>query len=160
MHIWTINNWVQFLTQDDGRRTGVYFRYDSNVDKEVKDACKCFAKWLRSKYNFPLRVSIYIKGDTYIKTLDGDKAIGTFFEPFDYSVEPYIRIATGDYKELKKSIGRDDALASILLSIAHELTHYYQWINHLQLTDIGRERQATRYSHLIVDEYAMTRDHP
>ena len=160
MHIWRITNWEQILYNDGKRRTGIYFKYDQNVDMEVKNACKNFAKWLRSNYEFPMRVPIYVKGAERIKTMDGDWVVGSFFEPDDYSVEPYIRIATGDYVDLKINIGRDNALASILLTIAHELTHYYQWINNLQLTDIGRERQATRYSHLIVDEYALTRDHP
>ena len=155
MHIWTISNWEHYLDNSGNRRTGLRFKYESSVDDEVKEACKHFANWLRSEYYFPLRVPVYIKGEIHIKTMDGDKAVGTFFEPFDYSVEPYIRIATGDYKELKRVMGKDDAIASIFLSIAHELTHYYQWINNLPLTDIGRERQATRYSHFIVDEYSM-----
>ncbi len=160
MHIWTLNQWQQFLDNSDSRRIGLRFRYESSVDAEVKNACKCFAKWLRSEYYFPLRIVVYMKGEAYIKARDGEHVAGTFFEPFDYSVEPYIRIATGDYDELKNARGRDNALASIFISIAHELTHYYQWINNLQLTDIGRERQATRYAYFIVEEYSLTREHP
>lgn len=160
MHIWTIDNWEEVLADRDSRRTGLRFRYDPGVDPEVKNACKCFAKWLRSEYYFPLRVPVYIKGTKYIKTMDGDRVVGSFFEPFEYTKEPYIRIATGDYTELKNSIGWDNALASILVTVAHELTHYFQWINNLQLTEIGRERQATRYAHYILAEYSMTREHP
>ena len=53
-----------------------------------------------------------------------------------------------------------NAIATILQVIAHEITHYYQWINALQLTEIGRERQANQYSRYILDEYAETREHP
>ena len=144
----------------DNVRTGLRFRYDSNVDPEVRNACVNFSKWLRTEYVFPLRIPIYIKGNSYIITQDGDNVVGSFFEPFDYSVEPYIRIATGDYSELKNNMGKDDALATILASIAHELTHYFQWINNLQLTPTGRERQANQYSRFIIDEYSMTRKHP
>ena len=49
---------------------------------------------------------------------------------------------------------------AILLTIAHELTHYFQWINALKLTPIGQERQATKYARYILDEYAETREHP
>lgn len=52
------------------------------------------------------------------------------------------------------------ALAATLSTIAHELTHYFQWINSLQLTPIGEERQAARYAGYILDEYAETREHP
>lgn len=160
MHIWTIDNWKDFLDCSGNRRTGLRFRYEPNVDPEVKNACKCFAKWLRSEYYFPIRVPVYIKDKTYIKARDGEHVVGTFLGPYDYSVEPYIKIATGDYLELKDKYGRDNALATILTCIAHEITHYYQWINNLQLTDIGRERQATRYADIILAEYAMTREHP
>ncbi|MCL2670548.1 MAG: hypothetical protein FWF10_00740 [Clostridiales bacterium] len=51
-------------------------------------------------------------------------------------------------------------MASYLFSLAHELTHYFQWINGIQLTEIGEERQATCYANWILDEYAETREHP
>ena len=103
---------------------------------------------------------MYVKGAKTIRTKDGDHVVGSFFEPFSYSDEPYIRLATGDYEELVSAWGKDRALASILLTLAHELTHYYKWINHIPLTPIGRERQASRYAEFIIDEYASTREHP
>lgn len=160
MHIWTIEKWKHYLDSPDNRRTGLRLRFDPNVDPEVKTACKNFAKWLRSEYYFPLRVPVYVKAQERIKARDGELVVGTFLGPYDYSLEPYVRIATGDYPELLEERGRDNALASILISMAHELTHYFQWINNLQLTDIGRERQATQYARYILDEYAETRDHP
>lgn len=95
-----------------------------------------------------------------IRAKNGENVVGSFFEPFSYLDEPYIRIATGDYYELTDIIGEDNALASILLTLAHELTHYYQWINSIQLTPRGREWQASRYANYILDEYALTREHP
>ena len=160
MHIWTIANWENNLQKGISRRTGLRFRYDKSVDPEVKRACTQFAIWLRSEYYFPLRILIYVKGTKTIRTQDGDHVVGSFFEPFSYSDEPYIRIATGDYAELANKLGKDNALATILAALAHELTHYYQWINNLQLTSIGRERQATRYANYIVDEYSLTCEHP
>ena len=160
MHIWTMDNWKKNLLGNTHRRTGIRFRYDNTVDAEVKRACMQFAFWLRSEYVFPLRVLIYVKGAETIRTKDGENVVGCFFEPFSYSEEPYIRIATGDYKKLTSNFGKDNALATILASLAHELTHYYQWINNIQLTPIGRERQATRYAAYIIDEYSSTCEHP
>ena len=160
MHIWTIKDWKKNLQDGIPRRTGLRFRYDREVHPEVKRACSQFAIWLRTQYYFPLRVVVYVKGTKTIRAKDGDRVVGIFFEPFSYLDEPYIRIATGDYEELKSDLGNDNALASILHSLAHELTHYYQWINNIQLTPIGRERQATRYARYIMDEYALTREHP
>ncbi|MBO5097994.1 MAG: hypothetical protein J6B96_06750 [Agathobacter sp.] len=160
MHIWTIDDWEKNLQNDGFRRTGIRFRYDRDVHSEVKRACSQFAAWLRRQYDFPLRVVVYIKGVRTIRAKDGENVVGTFFEPYSYLDEPYIRIATGDYEELVSDCGEDNALASILLTLAHELTHYYQWINNIQLTSIGRERQASKYAHYILDEYSLTREHP
>lgn len=152
MHIWTIENWQQNIG-GSSRREGLRFRYESDVHSEFRKACKCFAKWLRTEYYFPLRVPVYVKSARFIRAMDGEDVVGTFFEPFDYSVEPYIRIATGDYEELKNALGKEGAQMAIFATIAHELTHYFQWINGLELTDVGRERQAMRYARFIVDEY-------
>ena len=141
-------------------RTGLRLKLDSNLDPEVGRACKEFAQWIRKEYYFPIRVAVYIKNSIYIKAADGDKVFGTFFRPDDYAVEPYARVAAGDYLRMFNDWGKDSALTAILKTIAHELTHYFQWINHLNLTLIGEERQATRYSRFILDEYAETRDHP
>ncbi len=160
MHIWTLTNWEHNLDSQAIRRTGIRFRYDKTVDSELKQALVQFSRWLRSEYYFPLRIPVYVKGTKTVRTKDGDAVAASFFEPFSYSVEPYIKIATGDYESLRKLVGRDNAIATILSSLAHELTHYYQWINDIQLTSVGRERQATSYSNYIIDEYAATRDHP
>lgn len=159
MHIWTIEKWKKVF-DEHLCRSGLYLRCEKEVEEEVRIACKEFAKWLRSEYYFPVKVVVYIKSCVYLNTQDKDIAVGTFFEPYDYTQEPFIRIATGDYKELKESIGRDNALASILKCMAHELTHYFQWINSLKLTEMGRERQASQYSRFIMDEYSETREHP
>lgn len=161
MHIWTFEKWKKYINVDEnGHRFGLRLRFDKGVDTEVKRACKEFAKWLRIEYVFPKRVVVYIKSSCQIKALDGELVSGTFFGPYDYCHEPYIRIATGDYSELLNELGKDNALAAILYSLAHELTHYFQWINHLSLTEIGEERQAKFYSKYIIREYSETKEHP
>ena len=159
LHIWTIEKWRRFYDNKD-IRSGLRLKFDKNVNPEVRRACKEFCKWLRKEYYFPIRVPIYVKSSKRIKAKDCQMVFATFFGPFDYMQEPYIKISTGDYEKMLMKYGNDNALASILASIAHELTHYYQWINGLQLTEIGEERQATMYSHYIIDEYSETREHP
>lgn len=159
MNIWASDNWKNIL---DVRniRSGVRLRFDNHVDPEVRRSCKEFLNWLRKQYYFPLRVPVYIKSSHTIKAIDGNSVSATFFEPYDYNVEPYIRVSTGNYAFTDDTQERDNALASILHSIAHELTHYFQWINGVKLTERGYEQQATRYARLILDEYAETREHP
>ncbi|MEA4869851.1 MAG: hypothetical protein VB062_04330 [Christensenella sp.] len=92
--------------------------------------------------------------------MDGDLVSATFLAPLDMTQEPYIRIATGDYANLLGRVGKDNALAGILGSVVHELTHYFQWINGLKLTPMGEERQARAYVVFLLDEYKQIRRHP
>lgn len=141
-------------------RPGLILKCEASVDSEVKRACKEFCKWLRKKYDFPMRIPIYLKNEERIKAQDGDLATAIFSGPYYKYQEPYIKIAVGDYHKMLKKIDKDNVLAGYLCSIAHELTHYYQWLNDMELTEKKEERQAIRYSSLIVRKYAKTREHP
>jgi hypothetical protein len=44
-------------------RKGLRIRTEAGVHPEVKRACLEFAKWLRTEYNFPIRVVVYLKKD-------------------------------------------------------------------------------------------------
>ena len=84
--------------------------------------------------------------------MDGDKVYGTFWSMYDdYNIEPHIRVAAGDYMDLCHKWGKDSALTALLSTIAHELTHYFQWINALKLTPIGQEREINALSQKILD---------
>lgn len=161
-HIWAIEDWEKNIDLDrEGHRTGLRLRFDKDIDDEVRRACKEFAVFLRREYFFPIRIIVYIKNTPKIIAMDGDKVYGTFsWVEDDYTAEPHARVAAGDYPDLCRKWSKDSALTAILLTIAHELTHYFQWINSLQLTPIGLERQATKYARYILDEYAETREHP
>lgn len=160
MHIWTLENWKKFYPENSNVRHGLRLRFDTDIDPEVKRALKEFGKWLRTEFYFPIRIPVYVKAQKKIKAKDGEMVYGTFFEPCNRYDEPYIRIAAGDYPNLLNKWDKDNALASNLSCLAHELTHYFQWINALELTDIGRERQATKYASYILSEYSETREHP
>ena len=60
---------------------------------------------------------------------------------------------------MRLKYGKESALRAILLRISYELTFYFQWINELKLTPIGRKRQATMYSRYIMDEYSEIKEH-
>ncbi|WP_148277867.1 hypothetical protein [Paenibacillus popilliae] len=110
-------------------RTGLRIRSDKGVDVVLKKAFVHFAKWLRCHYHLPKRVPVYVKESYYIiNRFSKEQVSATFFAPFDKQVEPYIRIATGGFYDLEKEHGRRDAILMILHSLAHELQHYYQWI--------------------------------
>lgn len=123
---------------------------------EVKDALIKFAKWLRNQYEFPIRVPVYLRPEQQITNMHGVKCVAIFSAPWDQTVEPYIRITTGDYDDDKRKYGRDNALAGYLESLAHEVIHYQQWIKDNTI----KERGVAVKSSNIVDKYALTVYHP
>lgn len=160
MHIWSMQKWQKELPPYETMRHGLRLRCQRGTDPEVVRACKEFAAWLRTEYQFPLRIVVYIKAAEQIKARDGEMVSATILLPYDKQLEPFAKVSTGTYIDMVQRRGKDNALAAILRAIAHELTHYFQWINNLQLTEIGTERQATQYADYILDEYAETREHP
>ncbi len=161
MKIWTMEKWKRKLPASLARaqsRVDVYA--DKGVEAELEKACAQFIDWLRHEYRFPIPICVYLKNEAILRTMDGDTAVGTFFEPPSYTGTPAIRVAAGDYGELVLSDGRDDAAAAILTVIAHEMTHYFQWINGMHFPGFALEWQAFRCARRILAEYAETRDHP
>lgn len=159
MNPWICDKWGSTYSNSNCR-TGLRLKFDKDVHIEVKRASKEYCNWLRKRYYFPIRVPIYIKSREKIKSMDGELVSGTFFGPYDKFTEPYIKISAGDYLELLNKLGEDNALAGILGSITHELTHYFQWLNDFEQTYRSEEWQAAYYSRRIIDAYAETREHP
>lgn len=83
-----------------------------------------------------------------------------FFGPYDKTEEPYIKVSVGDYEERLRRFGKDNALAGNLQSMAHELSHYFQWLKDLDFCEEREERQAKYYAVEILHDYAETREHP
>ena len=166
-------DWSKYI--DWECRSGIRLRFEKGVDPEVKRACTEFVWWLREEYEFPIRVPIYFKASKQVKArITGELCSATFFGPIDLHEEPYIRVAVGDYEDLLKEWfngdvqkTKDNALAAMLHSIAHELSHYFQWIKRHEEWDgegtydeVRDERQAVYYAREIVRDYADVVDHP
>ncbi len=123
----------------------------------VRGAYIRFAVWLREHYPFPIRLPVYLgRGRRHTLVTTGESAHASFFAPWSLDVEPYIRISTGDYPDDEASEGRDDALAGYLVSLAHEIVHYQQWIRGEEPSEVGVDEEAEA----MVDRYAMTVDRP
>ena len=136
-------------------RTGLRIRGERG-HPVVREALKRFARWLRLEYNFPIRVPVYLNQHHRFLTIEGEKVTASFFAPDDSNTEPYIRIATGDYNELVAESGRNDALASYICSLAHEIIHYQQWITDGCTTEAGVDKEAVA----ILRRYAESVDEP
>jgi len=111
---------------------------------EVGRAMKRFGRWLRLHYDFSIRVPVYLFAQDQLCTRAGKWVSATFFAPYKLSVEPHIKIAVGDYPALKRSHGKNMALAFMLCSLAHEVIHYRQWLKRQALTERGVVKKAQR----------------
>lgn len=136
-------------------RGGLFIR-GNNTHHEVRRSVIRFARWLRLHFDFPIRVPVYLSQNAQIVTKNRKQVSASFFAPHDRSVEPYIRVATGDYIARKSENGRDNALAAILCSVAHEIVHYQQWIQGKETC----EREAVRGAEKILRAYAKVVLHP
>ena len=152
MSVWIKNN--------EKSNYNLRLKFERDIDPEVKRACKEFARWLRKEYYFPKKVYVYFKSSETITALDEEKVSATFWSPYDKNQQSYAKVATGDYDKMLKKRGKDNALASILHSVAHELTHYFQWLKDIEDSEVKIEKQAKRCADLIIDKYACTREHP
>jgi len=122
----------------------------------VRAAFHRYASWLREQFEFPIRVPVYLLSGRRVRTSDGRLCTASIFLPWNRSVEPYIRVATGDYDELRRAKGRDNALAAYLHSLSHEIVHYRQWVHSGDVSEQGVVAKAKR----LVESYARTVDHP
>ena len=152
--LWDCTKWKKrYKGTEKELKAGLRLRIEKGVDPFVRDICLEFGKWLRKEYLFPVRVNVYVKEAARIRATNGELVCGTCWRPDCKYETPYIKIATGDFNELCDQRGRENAIAEILLVIAHELTHYYQWLNDIELTAVGEERQALRYADNIVSYF-------
>ena len=71
------------------------------------------------------------------------------FAPYDHSLEPYVRIAVGDYIFLVENAER----WTLLECLAHELTHYYQWLAEWEMNNVLEEKQARYCARQVVRRY-------
>ena len=109
----------------------------------VRRALVRYARWLRLRVEFPIRVPVYLSPQTKVTTIHGNAVSASFFAPWDATVEPYIRIATGDYASLRATRGRNDALAAYIVSLSHEVIHYRQWVETGETRERGVAQKAT-----------------
>ena len=144
------------------KRKGLRLKFDKGIDLDLKISCIKFCKWLRSIYQFPMRVPIYFKNGKFLISDDNEEISADFWGPLDKNLEPYIRIAVGDYIDLKKEKRRDNAICSVLGSIIHELSHYYQWLfgDCEHLPEEENEKEVLEWVDYIIDNYKDVVEHP
>ena len=149
-----MNLWQTFLqsncTEDNA---GFSLHFDAQIDPEIRSAYLGLAKFLRSRYCFPVHVNIYVKNCEKIRLRNGQPAYGSF--RWFSKRPPNIRIPSKMEEDLLRDHTREEIIDQILSSLIHEMTHYFQWVLDLDQSSAVSERQANYYRYRILDEAAQ-----
>lgn len=117
--------WKTDLTEN----TNVDLHFSKGVHPQLRKEIMLFLRWIRRQYAFPRKVNIQISDEMFVLTfLTGEQVSASIFIPDNEKFNVLIRVSTGDYLLTVQNDGYRVAVCSILGSIAHELTHYYQWV--------------------------------
>lgn len=118
----------------DSIKKGLRVVFRSNTDNSLRFEVLSFAKWLRKRYWFPIRVEVRFLNCDKIYLNENKSVVALFNYQTNWDcVEtaekacPLIYIAAGNYVKQLKKHGRKETLYNYIFSMAHELTHYYQW---------------------------------
>ena len=121
------------------------------TDAELKKDIRKFVKYLRNEFYFPVKCDIYFQEREYYT--DSKKLYNGVFCGGDEKIKGYpeIYIAAKMPEGCEYADGRNE----VLITLAHELTHYFQWylLEDEKRTHKGMEIQASKYAKRIVSEY-------
>lgn len=137
---------------------GISLHVEKGIDPELRALFVQFIDWARKKYSFPVHVNVYIKDCEKIRLVGGEMAYGGFryFE----DRPPYIRIPARIDPELREEEDDLDIYYTILGSLVHELTHYFQWVAELDQTDAVSERQANYFRFRVLKQFCKDKGLP
>ena len=130
---------------------GISFHYEKGLDPELKKKYLAFAKWLRKTYFFPVRLNVYILNREMVRLRSGEWAYGSF--RWYKQRSPRIKVPSRITPESSADHTPDEIHDTIMSSLVHELTHYYQWVLRLDQSDAVSEKQANHYRYRILDMY-------
>ena len=143
----------------DSKKKGLRVRYSAITlpDPALKKAISCFIKWITTQYFFPIRCNVIIKPCPYFISREEkrNRSYGDFYY-YDNSINktPFIWIASGKYYTSKNKQGN---IENILFTIAHELTHYFQWYfyEYENRSDRSLEIEANKWARYLVGDFLV-----
>lgn len=150
MNPWKCRNYEKFY--DDLVRKGISLHFEGGIDPDFRRLVMDFTRWLRKNFVFPIHVNVYIKNCEKVKLLNGQMAFGAFrwFGIYD---EPYIRLPAKPDTGTMLKYPAQEVHETILSSLIHELTHYFQWVNQMTQIDRVSEWQANYYRYRLIEAY-------
>ena len=127
------------------------------VPSDVRVAVHKFVSWIRKRNEFPARFPIYIKPEKVFTVNSKGETEAIFFNAYKRKEEPYLSVAVGDYEAwVEKLRNKNDALCTILYSVAYGIACYERWIESADITEAYTERRKRE----IMEEYMESVDSP
>ena len=146
-----MNLWQQHQKRVPTEKNLLHLHFDAGIPSELKQQAIAFTKWLRKNYTVPITLHVYFRNTYRIRLKNGTMAYGSFrWYP---QRPPYIQIAAKPEPEMLKNNSDSENTETILSSLVHELTHYYQWLDDLKQTSAASEWQANHYRYQILDQW-------
>lgn len=129
---------------------GLRLTFCSEIDQQDKQLCLKFCGFLRREFFFPIRVNIsFIAQEKFKDPDDGHNYYGIFYSNSESQRKRYPRIFIAT-----KTHNKNDEY-NLLFTIAHELSHYFQWyfLEDEKRTDRSLEAEANKWAEYIVEMY-------
>lgn len=143
--------------KDSAKASGIryqFYDYDNVFDTNTVEELHHFITFLRKYYYFPIRLNIlFCNTKAFKHHIDHHTYYGAFYSMDNEKRMIYPRIS------IAAKVTDGNALYDILFSLAHEITHYYQWyfFEDEQRTDRSLEIEANKYANYILDLYFCER---
>lgn len=145
-----LSNWESVYPSDFP--SGLFLRFDDCVHEYIRDWLCEYARWLRKRFVFPVRVYVYCKYGVKVPCRYSPPAYGVILLPDSRSQYPNIRIACSKYARGEPvTDALDDETGFVMYTFTHEIMHYFQYINgQTGKSDRSLDWQASYYAKKIL----------
>ena len=134
---------------DSANNDGLRCKYPIGFDEQTKTKVNEFVKFIRRNYYFPIRLNVEFFDKTFfLHQADGHKFYGIFYDG-DSSKNIYPKIC------IASRLTERNLIEDVMFSVAHEITHYYQWyfLEEDKRTARSLEIEANKWSKYVVETY-------
>lgn len=144
--------------QNSAKASGIRFQfydYGNGFDATVENEIEKFIFFLRKNFYFPIRLNVlFCNTQAFRHHTDDHIYYGAFYSMDDEKRTVYPRIS------IAAKVCDTNSLEDIFFSLAHEITHYYQWyfLEDVQRTDRSLEIEANKWAKYISKVYLN--EHP
>lgn len=139
--------------KDSAKASGIRYKfhdYGDAFNATTVRELNSFIAFLRKYYYFPIRLNIlFCNTHAFKHHIDNHTYYGAFYSMDDNKRKIYPRIS------IAANATENNSLHDIFFSLAHEITHYYQWyfLQEERRTNRSLEIEANKWANYILDLY-------